>query len=547
MEAKKPTGDDFKKDFSDPWAFNPFTEGPNSYNQPPIHDPHFQYMASVPDPRNTYPSYSSPQGNPFSANYAPLPTFPPSPLPPPPPPPAPAPVAPTTNSADDANTISRMEALLEAKLSQKDSRESDDAFERLEKLVSEQLAEDKASMQEIEDERKAQALSENEDRFARLELLLLEQRDEQLQRHVESESAWRAEKARSDAQAAKQAEEAKELANKEIAAAKAAKKAAEKALKFAKDQVEKRAREEAEAKAAEEQRKIHDDYRKRIEMYNDQTAEFGRKWQAMYDSEDRSSTPVPVRRTCISEGDRRIEVSEFSGGSLDPLATSQAASASFFQEDLFHLGSTQSRHRSVPKSERNDHRSLNNIRDTARSPKALEASTGADRSTSQQMILLPSMLDRTSRRTCEMQNSLDKCGVLATFNAQEYEAVSPLGLSAASGDELIRSTIFWEPSLLALGNEGQTYFQGHQPIHVHFFRPEYRPQFTASPAFSASECIIVAKDLIHEYELQELGFPVRSEDASAYALDSRLTANYIEALIDRSFMMRETSFRREHR
>lgn len=70
---------------------------------------------------------------------------------------------------------------------------------------------------------------------------------------------------------------------------------------------------------------------------------------------------------------------------------------------------------------------------------------------------------------------------------------------------------------------GQTYFLGSQPVHVHFFRPEYQPQFKESPTPSDTECILIAKDMVEEYALLEFGFQVKPTDSGAYCLDCRLT------------------------
>lgn len=69
---------------------------------------------------------------------------------------------------------------------------------------------------------------------------------------------------------------------------------------------------------------------------------------------------------------------------------------------------------------------------------------------------------------------------------------------------------------------GQTYFIGNQPVHVNFFRPEYKPQFEAARPTVSSEHIIISKDLIEEHALEELGFQYKMTVTGAYALDGRL-------------------------
>ena len=141
--------------------------------------------------------------------------------------------------------------------------------------------------------------------------------------------------------------------------------------------------------------------------------------------------------------------------------------------------------------------------------------------------------------------------------------------SPSEGDDPIWGTLFWEPPLLnpqselleslkskgwkplylrmsgrtktkiclyTIGNclhksteAGQTYFLGNQPVHVNFFKPQYRPQLEPSqnsPSLNASqnEYLIVGRDLVDEYVLEEFGFEFKTTNSGGYALDFRLTA-----------------------
>ena len=71
---------------------------------------------------------------------------------------------------------------------------------------------------------------------------------------------------------------------------------------------------------------------------------------------------------------------------------------------------------------------------------------------------------------------------------------------------------------------GQTYFLGDQPVHVHFFRPNYRPRFAASDVPCQVEHVVIGKDLVEKYALQELGFQYHLDDTGAYILDCQLSA-----------------------
>ncbi|EFQ90944.1 hypothetical protein PTT_12339 [Pyrenophora teres f. teres 0-1] len=72
-----------------------------------------------------------------------------------------------------------------------------------------------------------------------------------------------------DLRAAEQAQESRELAAKEVAAAQAAKEAAETSLRFAQSEADKRAREEAATKVAEEKKKIEDAHKQQLERYEE--------------------------------------------------------------------------------------------------------------------------------------------------------------------------------------------------------------------------------------------------------------------------------------
>ena len=141
-------------------------------------------------------------------------------------------------------------------------------------------------------------------KILKLEQLLHAQQEEQMQRQAAAESAWRAEKADWDAKAAQRAQELKALAEEEIAAAQAAKKAAQKALKFAKAEAARKAKNEAEAKAAAERLKVDEEYRKRIQLYEEQLEIFYNAPSEGRQHDDRSTPAenLPLRRTCITDG-----------------------------------------------------------------------------------------------------------------------------------------------------------------------------------------------------------------------------------------------------
>ena len=285
----------------------------------------------------------------------------------------------------------------------------------------------------------------------------MEQGEESLQRQAQNEAAWKLEKLEREAKYAKDALESKQLAEKEIAAAKAAKRAAEKALKFAKKQVEDRVRKEAEEKAAEERQKILEDYRKLTETYEAQIAAFERLWQEGDDVDEVTPTPLPLRTTCISEGERRIEISEFTQERLEPLITGQLSSTGLF--DNRRVNGNQLVGNPARRSLLHDNRgAISNGpigTGTPQFPTSNDAArtANAQHKTVQPILLLPSHLERTAPMTTSMQSSLQASGLLSTFDNVDYEQSEALIGSDNSIEQVVHSTVFWEPPTLSVGSE----------------------------------------------------------------------------------------------
>jgi hypothetical protein len=67
-----------------------------------------------------------------------------------------------------------------------------------------------------------------------------------------------------------------------------------------------------------------------MEAYEEQLAAFSRCRQGLGDTHQRNCTSLPLRATCISEGENRIEISEFTTEKLEPLVSSHVAWTGFF-------------------------------------------------------------------------------------------------------------------------------------------------------------------------------------------------------------------------
>ncbi|KAF2270944.1 hypothetical protein CC78DRAFT_573308 [Lojkania enalia] len=208
---------------------------------------------------------------------------------------APPPSPPTLPKTSLENRIIlRLKELL---LERKGSNATDKQFRRLEELLTQVNETEKCQHCGLSDLLGDSEGTKSDDRFSRLERLLLEQQEDSLRLAAATEAKW----------------------NKERASAQSAKKSAEKALRFTKEQAAKRAQDEAERRAAEERKNIDEDYRRRIEIYEQKLVAFSQKPDEVDESDNYDMNPTPLRRTCISDGNRHIEVSEYSRDRMEPI------------------------------------------------------------------------------------------------------------------------------------------------------------------------------------------------------------------------------------
>ncbi|PSN70253.1 hypothetical protein BS50DRAFT_619143 [Corynespora cassiicola Philippines] len=436
-------------------------------------------------------------------------------------------------------------------------------MERLESLLMEQKSKDTSA--------------ERYQRFARLESLLLKQGEDDIRRYEKLVAEQRVEKAISDANATLEAEKANRLIEEQIRHAKEAKQEAEKTLNFVQEQAARRKRAEDEARLLNERKKSEEAHFNKMDAFDQRLDTITSKLEELGNSRRIEAPPMPLRRTCFSEGGRRIEVSEFAPDMLDPIAMSERAhqgssrDASMGFDFALSRNPVDSRSRSHGSFQR--HGRLQGSYGSL--PSLNPFKRIGDATPSQKMILLPSKLDRSSTKTSEMTSLLARCGITSHFEDTSYESNRALMHLDRSSEDLVRSTIFWESPIVSLGSElfetlkfkgwrpfysrnsefGVTYFLGHQPIQVFFFDPKYRPQLTASTSNTQSERIHIAQALIEKDALAELELHATETTYGGYSLDGQLTAiklahtfqDDIENLINRSFMIRETRLRLRHR
>jgi hypothetical protein len=356
--------------------------------------------------------------------------------------------------------------MLEKRLSQHQEKNQAHS-ERMDDLRNRILEEQISQLQSDRDTEERHPAAEDNimdnESFLRLENLLLEQRLEQVKRFEETEAAWKAERVEADAGAAKASEEANRLIEKEIFEAKAAKKAAEDLLEFGKEQAAKQARQEAEAKATEERRRVQDDYEARIKDYEDRLDSFTQQWQAMMESQSHSAAPMPFRHTRVSQGNRRVEVSEFAGG------FQRSTSRPFDPAMLVNRGMGKAHgssnglatnHFRTPPISSDDWPSKFTAQITRQGEdKIIEESRG--------VVLFNARFDKASTKTRELREFLNNGGLLTTSDEFEYGGDMHAGL-AVSEFEMLHSTLFWEPPVLTLGSELLATLRGRdwKPIYI---------------------------------------------------------------------------------
>ncbi|CAN9293083.1 unnamed protein product [Alternaria alternata] len=581
--VSSPPNDDFNYNKATSGYFSPYATGyhppPVSYGfMPPWRDS--VQRPSVPPNHQEPPKQAYVSAGRHWSYSSPPPSLPPataqSPPSPPPPPPPPLPPNPA-QSVDKGFTAPEIEAKENAvlaaveKLLEKRNQESRVEYEQLPFSKLAQILQER----EVQNEReRANAATEvyvkqlqevrekDGETMQRLESLVADQKSEQRRMEI----MWQEEKKAIEEKNARQAEEVRASAAKEIAAAQSAKEAAQIALNIERLDAEKEARKRADAMVVEERRKTEDGHKLQLRRYEDLVRGL-QEQQKLDQDNDR-----PVRRTRIAEGNRSVDVTEYvTSKRASPLSSSYSSLQDGFARLEMRSDRTTDHYWPQRRPRHDSFRSSTASLQSSRTSLGNTNNSDTD-SRSQQMIVFPVQSDRHSHKIAELQTSLAAFGIHSAF--EDPEEPQPLDFGQLvpykyedAGDQIVRSTIFWESSALSLGSEllltmkqagwrptytrisgkGQTHYLGSQPVHTYFFSPDYKPQFRPSTTAPGKESITIQKALIEEYALKELGFGYQTNEAGTYILDGRLTYSDIETLIERSFLMRENNHRRLHR
>ena len=456
---------------ADSVSLNPFTK---DYIQPSVHQYAPGWGSSppvrVPYPP-PYPPYPPPP--PFDRNWSSslnhpevqAPVSPPVPFPLPPSQKAAEPVEPEQNQPKASDTpekedavLSKLEKLLLCRENETEHKTAvtDARFARLEHLLTSnaeagaQLETENANAITEEQVKQMQhARKIDEQRLEQLEGFIVEQREEQRK----METKWREERTMMDLKAAEQAQEARELVAKEIAAAQAAKEAAEASLRFAQSEADKRAREEAAIKVAEEKKKMEDAHKEQLQRYEELLRAV--KEQQSGPEQNNQGT---VRRTRISEGNRSIDVTEYTADKRGSSSLLSIPQSGYVQDGHFRSDGYLERHggyaRSRPGRRDSFHSSVASLHSLRKSPERTDSSSTSNKP--QQLIVFPAKANKNSPAISALQSSLAESGVDFTFEDVEsssYGQLMPYERAGFSEEQVVYSTILWEPCRLSLGSE----------------------------------------------------------------------------------------------
>jgi hypothetical protein len=209
-----------------------------------------------------------------------------------------------------------------------------------------------------------------------------------------------------------------------------------------------RARKEIEEKAEEKCEQMQEKYQKLIQSYEEDIKDFRER-------RDKTgpSGAMPTRRTCISAGERRIEITEFTKDMLEPLITSRLAPTSFVQEEVIDANLQPTSRQGVRSHVDSQLRGMwNDLVFAGEMLPKLPTSSVMD-DVKQRLVLLPKHINRQISKTSELQKSLDRNGIHTTFEPGGSESTGSLSKLGGSTAPIIHSSIFWESSALSLGSE----------------------------------------------------------------------------------------------
>ena len=369
-----------------------------------------------------------------------------SPPPPPPPPPPPARAYPEKQS-NEAETAAKEKAIVIAieKLLEKRGQDNqldpnEPRFLKLMELLTAQQEREAQNEREranaaIEAQMKLMQAMHDKDneRLKQLESIVEDKRGIE----VALQTIWKKE-------AEKMVQEARDSAIKEMVE--------RQALVAKTRDAERQTQKENEVRAAKERERLERNHQKEIKRYQDLLRGF--QEQQLKVEQDAQQ---PIRRTRIAEGNRSVDVMEYSTDRRNPFLSSSSHLRSL-QHGFAQFGTNLKPPSAQPQRPR--HSRHNSFRSSTSSIQSSHASIGTGNmsnatESSQQLVIFPAEADRASRQIAKLQTSLAAHGIDSTFEDPEEDPgnqLIPYNYDE-SGDQLVRSTIFWEAAMISLGSE----------------------------------------------------------------------------------------------
>ena len=277
-----------------------------------------------------------------------------------------------------------------------------------------------------------------------LEKLISQQNEEQRK----AGERWSQEKLHLQEQAEKAAR-LEQLAHKDATTAQQTATELQKSLELLQAQVEteRRVRIENEVKLAESRRKRDEEHKARFEGYEELL-----KASRLSQDKKELNTQRPVRQTLVRDQGRSIEVNEFTTEALGPSSSTLSSPLRFIQNS-FWRSEVNTKHDNGPRSRREQHNSFATSHKPSSSGLSLAGFGNSYARQNQQTIVFSERSNTDIARLARLQDSLTKSGVQTAFDDSSDSGTGDMVLSGTASDMLVRSTLFWEAPMLALGSE----------------------------------------------------------------------------------------------
>ncbi|KAF3000718.1 hypothetical protein E8E13_003089 [Curvularia kusanoi] len=380
-----------------------------------------------------------------------------------------------------------------------------------------------------------------------LEQLIAQHKEDQRK----AEERWFAERAELQQQADKAAKSEQNML-KDVMATQRAASEMQKSLGIVQAQVdaERRLRMENELRFAESDRRTAEENKARFERYEKLLKASGAPPGKELD------TQHPIRRMVLKDLGCSIEVNEYTAGALNSNFSTLFSPFRLLLNDSWQPGNYTERDTGPRSRHQRQDGFATTIPHSSPSEMSFAGFASSHVRAGQQTILLAQRPGADNARLERLKQSLAQAGVpTASRDSLDPSTEDIVSVGAPSGS-IVRSTLFWEAPVLALGSEllltmrdmgwrlnysrrstgGRTYFIGDQPIHSYIFQDRFSPHFAPPTFCTQHDAVLIDKGWIEEGALIELGLEYRLASTGEYELDGRLTFSDLESLTERSDM-----------